>query len=143
MSPNAQLTELILEITNACHHRCVHCSTEGGLALENELTQDERLRVLREACALGLVELRLLGGDPLFRIRDTFQLLMEANRLGVRKALIYTSAVERRLNWLKDFNAITPMEVSAEASVYSASSLVHDDITVKPGSLDRLLVSFD
>ena len=141
MSPNAQLTELILEITNACHHRCVHCSTEGGLALENELTQDERLRVLREACALGLVELRLLGGDPLFRIRDTFQLLMEANRLGVRKALIYTSAVERRLNWLKDFNAITPMEVSAEASVYSASSLVHDDITVKPGSLDRLLVN--
>lgn len=141
MSPSPDLTELILEITNACHHRCVHCSTEGGLPLENELTQDERLRVLREACSLGLVELRLLGGDPLFRMRDTLELLMEANRLGVRRALICTSAVEGRLNWLQELRSITPMEVSAEASVYSASPSIHDEITVKRGSLDRLLVN--
>ncbi len=119
MNSSVCLTELILEMTNACHHRCVHCSTVGGLPYENELTQDERLRVLREACGLGLVELRLLGGDPLFRMRDTFGLLAEANRLGVRRALIYTSAVEHRLEWLKTLAAITPIQVSAEASVLS------------------------
>jgi len=141
MSPNPQLTELILEITNACHHRCVHCSTVGGLPRENELTQDERLRVLREACGLGLVELRLLGGDPLFRMRDTFELLAEANRLGVKRALICTSAVEHRLEWLKTFAAITPIQVSAEASIYSACPSIHDEITSKPRSHDRLLVN--
>jgi MoaA/NifB/PqqE/SkfB family radical SAM enzyme len=107
--------------------------------LDNELTQTERLQVLREACALGLVELRLLGGDPLFRIQDSLELLTEANRLGVRRALIYTSAVERRLDWLDRFAALTPIQVSAEASIYSASSSIHDRITVDPGSLDRLL----
>lgn len=139
MSSSARLTELILEITNACHHRCIHCSTVGGLPRENELAQDERLRVLREACALGLVELRLLGGDPLFRMRDTFELLAEANRLGVKRALIYTSAVEHSLDWLKTFAALTPIQVSAEASIYSAAPSIHDEITTKPRSLERLL----
>ncbi len=112
-----------------------------GFLAKNELTHDERLRVLRQACDLGLVELRLLGGDPLFRMRDTFDLLTEANRLGVKRALIYTSAVEHRLEWLKTMAAITPIQVSAEASIYSASSSIHDEITLKPRSLERLLVN--
>ncbi|MGA2475660.1 MAG: radical SAM protein [Terriglobia bacterium] len=139
MRPNRPLTELCLEITNACHHRCVHCSTAGGLPRENELTQDDRLRVLREACQLGLVELRLLGGDPLFRLGDTIDLVAEANRLGVKRVLICTSAVEHRLEWLETFSAITPIQISAEASIYSASSSIHDGITLKPRSLERLL----
>jgi pyrroloquinoline quinone biosynthesis protein E len=138
MSSTVRLTELILEITNACHHRCVHCSTFGGVPRENELTQDERVGVLRQARALGLMELRLLGGDPLFRKEDTFELLAEANRLGVKKALICTSAAEHNLDWLRRLRDFTPIEVSAEASIYSATPAVHDGITVKPGSLERL-----
>jgi PqqA peptide cyclase len=141
MSSTARLTELILEITNACYHRCVHCSTFGGAPRENELTQDERLGVLRPACGLGLEQLRLLGGDPLFRKEDTFELLAEANRLGVKKAVICTSAVEHSLDWLKRLTDFAPIEVSAEASIYSASPAVHDGITVKPQSLERLLCS--
>lgn len=136
-----QLTELTLELTNACHHRCIHCSTVGGLPLENELTQVDRLRVLREACELGLVELRLLGGDPLFRIQDTTDLLKEANRLGVERALICTSAVEQRLDWIRTLSEIAPLQISAEASIYSASSAIHDEITLKAGSLERLLIN--
>lgn len=138
MSP-VRLTDLTLEITNACHHRCVHCSTYGGIPRENELTQDERLDVLRQACALGLIELRLLGGEPLLRKEDTFELLAEANRLGVKKALIYTSAAENDFGWLTTLRNFAPMEVSAEASIYSATQAVHDGITVKPLSFERLL----
>ena len=139
MSSTVRLTELILEITNACHHRCIHCSTFGGTPRENELTQDEQLGVLRQACGLGLMELRLLGGDPLFRKEDTFELLAEANRLGVKKALVCTSAVEHSLDWFKTLSNLAPIEVSAEASIYSASPAVHDGITVEPQSLERLL----
>jgi MoaA/NifB/PqqE/SkfB family radical SAM enzyme len=88
---------------------------------------------------LCIEELRLLGGDPLFRKEDTFELLAEANRLGVKKALVCTSAVEHSFDWLRRLTNFAPIEVSAEASIYSASPAVHDGITVKPQSLERLL----
>jgi PqqA peptide cyclase len=143
MTPEMRLEELILEVTNACHHRCVHCSTSGGLPIPDELTQLERMRVLKEACDLKLFELRLLGGDPLFRLDDTVELLAEANARGVEKALIYTSAVESDLGWLTAFSSLRPIKLSAEASIYSARASVHDAITLNKGSLDRLLANSD
>jgi pyrroloquinoline quinone biosynthesis protein E len=68
-------------------------------------------------------------------------LLAEASRLGVERALICTSAVEHRLDWIHALSTITPLHVSAEASVYSASACIHDRITLRPGSLGRLLVN--
>jgi len=141
MTLEMRLEELILEVTNACHHRCVHCSTSGGLPVPDELTQKERMRVLKEACDLKLFELRLLGGDPLFRLDETVELLAEANARGVQKALVYTSAVENDLAWLTVFSSLRPIKVSAEASIYSARASIHDAITFKKGSLDRLLAN--
>ncbi|MGO9254897.1 MAG: radical SAM protein [Bryobacteraceae bacterium] len=141
MTSEPRLNELILEVTNACHHWCVHCSTRGGLPVPGELSRQERLRVLEEACDLRLAELRLLGGDPLFRLQETFELLAEANARGVKKALVYTSAVEEDLAWVAQFASLKPLSVSAEASIYSASAPIHNAITLKPGSLDRLLIS--
>jgi hypothetical protein len=63
MRSTVRFTELILEITNACYHRCVHCSTFGGTPHENELTQDERLRVLRQACRFGLYMTPQMNAD--------------------------------------------------------------------------------
>jgi len=141
MTADLRLEELILEVTNACHHRCIHCSTKGGLPVPGELTQRERLRVLKEACDLRLLELRLLGGDPLFRLDDTSELLREANARGVQKALVYTSAVQNDLSWLEMFSSFSPIKLSAEASIYSASDSVHDAITLKKGSLQQLLIN--
>jgi MoaA/NifB/PqqE/SkfB family radical SAM enzyme len=141
MTLELRLEELILEVTNACHHRCIHCSTNGGLTIPGELTQQERLRVLNEACDLGLFELRLLGGDPLSRLDDTVELLAEANARGVEKALVHTSAVENDLGWLNAFASFSPIKLSAEASIYSIRAAVHDAITLNKGSLDRLLAN--
>jgi pyrroloquinoline quinone biosynthesis protein E len=141
MTAGLRLEELILEVTNACHHRCLHCSTKGGIPIPGELTQQERLRVLNEACDLRLFELRLLGGDPLFRLGDTIELLRVANARGVQKSLVYTSAVQSDLSWLEVFASFSPIKLSAEASIYSASPSVHDAITLKKGSLGQLLVN--
>jgi MoaA/NifB/PqqE/SkfB family radical SAM enzyme len=141
MTADLRLEELILEVTNACHHRCIHCSTRGGLPIPGELTRQERLRVLKEACDLQLFELRLLGGDPLFRLDETLELLCEANARGVQKALVCTSAVQSDLSWLQAFASIKPIRLSAEASIYSASASVHDAITLSKGSLQHLLVN--
>jgi pyrroloquinoline quinone biosynthesis protein E len=88
-----------------------------------------------------LLELRLLGGDPLFRLDETVELLAEANTWGVQKAMVYTSAVESDLSWLEALASFRPIKLSAEASIYSASASVHDAITLNKGSLDRLLAN--
>jgi pyrroloquinoline quinone biosynthesis protein E len=119
----------------------VHCSTRGGQPVPGELSHQERLRVLREACDLELFELRLLGGDPLVRIEETTELLTEANARSVKKALVYTSAVEENPSWMAGLVSLQPIRVSAEASIYSASAPTHDTITLKRGSFDRLLAN--
>jgi len=141
MNNGLTLSELVLEVTNACHYRCIHCSTVGGLPLANELTQEERLRVVRDACTLGLRELRLLGGDPLLRMQETFDLVSEANKWGLLRTHICTSAAQESLDWISSLKAFTPIQVSADASIYGAKPCIHDAITLHPGSFDRLLSS--
>jgi len=141
MSSGPRLTELSLEVTNACRHRCIHCSTNGGVAGVAELVQEDRLRVLREARDLGLIELRLLGGDPLVRLDDTLGLIDAAAQLGVQRAVIYTSAVETDLSWIESLAAFPSIRIAVEASIYAASSSIHDSITLVPGSLDRLVIN--
>jgi pyrroloquinoline quinone biosynthesis protein E len=83
---------LLLELTYRCPLQCVFCYNPIDFAkVENELTTEEWLRVLREARALGSVQLGLSGGEPLVR-DDVEEIAAEAHRLGYYTNLI-TSGV--------------------------------------------------
>ena len=59
---------LLLELTYRCPLHCVYCSNPTEFARTGqELGTDDWLRVLREARALGAVQLGLSGGEPLLR----------------------------------------------------------------------------
>ena len=59
---------LLLELTYRCPLHCVYCSNPTEFARTGpELGTDDWLRVLREARALGAVQLGLSGGEPLVR----------------------------------------------------------------------------
>lgn len=94
---------LLLELTYRCPLQCVFCYNPIDFAkVENELTTEEWLRVLREARALGSVQLGLSGGEPLVR-DDVEEIAAEAHRLGYYTNLI-TSGVglsQERLTELK------------------------------------------
>ncbi|WP_129777809.1 pyrroloquinoline quinone biosynthesis protein PqqE [Peristeroidobacter soli] len=94
---------LLLELTYRCPLQCVFCYNPIDFAkVEDELTTGEWLRVLREARALGSVQLGLSGGEPLVR-DDVEQIAAEAHRLGYYTNLI-TSGVglsRERLSELK------------------------------------------
>ena len=94
---------LMLELTYRCPLHCVYCSNPVELARTGqELGTDEWLRVLREARALGAVQLGLSGGEPLAR-DDLEPIVAEAHALGFYTNLI-TSGVgltEGRLRALK------------------------------------------
>lgn len=83
---------LLLELTYRCPLQCVFCYNPVDFAkVENELSTQEWLRVLREARALGSVQLGLSGGEPLVR-DDVEEIAAEAHRLGYYTNLI-TSGV--------------------------------------------------
>jgi pyrroloquinoline quinone biosynthesis protein E len=95
---------LLLELTYRCPLHCAFCYNPTDFARTGpELPTEDWLRVLREARALGAVQLGLSGGEPL--VRDDLELIVaEAHRLGFYINLI-TSGVglnETRIAALKD-----------------------------------------
>jgi PqqA peptide cyclase len=94
---------LLLELTYRCPLHCVFCYNPTEFAQTGaELNTAEWLRVLREARALGAVQLGLSGGEPLVR-EDLEQIVTEAHGLGFYTNLI-TSGVgmsEARIQALK------------------------------------------
>ena len=83
---------LLLELTYRCPLHCVYCSNPTEFAhTGDELGTDDWIRVLREARALGAVQLGLSGGEPLLRA-DLEQIVSEAHALGFYINLI-TSGV--------------------------------------------------
>ena len=94
---------LLLELTYRCPLQCAFCYNPTDFArIDAELDTAEWIRVLREARALGAVQLGLSGGEPLSR--DDLEVLVgEAHELGFYTNLI-TSGVglnETRIAALK------------------------------------------
>src|SRR5260221_2461767 len=79
---------LLLELTYRCPLHCVFCYNPTDFAsTAAELGTDDWLRVLRQARALGAVQLGLSGGEPLTR-DDLEPIVAEAHRLGFYTKLI-------------------------------------------------------
>ncbi|GAC1452435.1 MAG: pyrroloquinoline quinone biosynthesis protein PqqE [Steroidobacteraceae bacterium] len=94
---------LLLELTYRCPLHCVFCYNPTDFANTGpELSTADWIRVLREARALGAVQLGLSGGEPLAR-DDLEEIVGEAHALGFYINLI-TSGVgmtEARIAALK------------------------------------------
>jgi len=61
---------LRVSVTDRCNLRCVYCMPESGvcpLAHQDVLRYEEIVRIVRVAVELGLVHIRLTGGEPLVR----------------------------------------------------------------------------
>jgi pyrroloquinoline quinone biosynthesis protein E len=83
---------LLAELTYRCPLHCVFCFNPVDFArYEDELGTEDWLRVLREARALGAVQLGLSGGEPLLR-DDLETIVAEGRRLGFYSNLL-TSGV--------------------------------------------------
>jgi pyrroloquinoline quinone biosynthesis protein E len=91
---------LLAEITYRCPLHCPYCSNpsaaslceappwpQGGGYSNGELTTEEWRRVIREAAALGVLQIGFSGGEPLAR-RDLVELVRAA-----RDASLYTNLI--------------------------------------------------
>jgi pyrroloquinoline quinone biosynthesis protein E len=108
---------LLAELTYACPLQCPYCSNPVDFdRYRDKLSTEEWLRVLREARALGAVQLGFSGGEPLLR-RDLEVLAAEARALGYYSNLI-TSAVGMDEDRLKAFKeaGLDHVQISFQAS---------------------------
>ena len=79
---------LVAELTYACPLHCVYCSNPLDLARHGAtLDTASWQRVLREAEALGVMQVNLTGGEPLLR-DDLEEIVEEARRLDLYTNLI-------------------------------------------------------
>jgi pyrroloquinoline quinone biosynthesis protein E len=78
---------LLAEITYRCPLHCPYCSNPTRARHDGELTTDEWTRVIREAAALGVLQIGFSGGEPLVR-RDLPELVRAA-----RDANLYTNLI--------------------------------------------------
>jgi PqqA peptide cyclase len=78
---------LLAEITYRCPLHCPYCSNPTSVRDDGELTTDEWTRVIREAAALGVLQIGFSGGEPLVR-RDLPDLVRAA-----REANLYTNLI--------------------------------------------------
>jgi PqqA peptide cyclase len=59
---------LLLEVTYRCPLHCVYCYNPVDFArVEDEMTTDDWVRVLRQGRELGATQLGFSGGEPLMR----------------------------------------------------------------------------
>ncbi|QHW29588.1 pyrroloquinoline quinone biosynthesis protein PqqE [Paenibacillus rhizovicinus] len=108
---------LTAELTHRCPLRCPYCSNPTELQKrENELSTDEWLSVLEQACELGVVQVHFTGGEPLLR-PDLELIVRRARDLGLFVNLI-TSGVgltEERVRKLSDAG-IDSIQLSLQAA---------------------------
>ena len=78
---------LLAELTYRCPLHCPYCSNPTQARNNHELATDEWKRVIREAAALGVLQIGFSGGEPLVR-RDLPDLVRAA-----REANLYTKLI--------------------------------------------------
>jgi len=83
---------LIAELTHACPLKCLYCSNPLQLAArENELSEEDWLKVIHQAAGLGMAQVSFTGGEPCLRA-DLPALVRAARQHGLYVNLI-TSGV--------------------------------------------------
>jgi radical SAM protein with 4Fe4S-binding SPASM domain len=127
-----KFTSLMVEVTNRCNKRCVHCFIPHEHKT-NDITIDALFKAIDQCCDMGLKHITLTGGEPMFS--DNFlNVLQKTIQCGL-SITIYSS-----LTLLTD--DITAMLKTGnirevQASLYSINPKIHDSVTNLEGSCEK------
>lgn len=152
---NYQLEEISIELTRACCLKCIHCSSEGGRPMLDELTREEVISILTQARALGATVASFSGGDPVIA-HHVLEYLAVANELGYKRILFYTEGVldvmdsdfddgiyihtlAENYHFMDELIAAGGDALTVICSLHSHKPVVHDYITGVEGSFHAVV----
>ena len=69
---------LFYDITYLCNLRCKHCFTNSGKPNENELSLEEKLKLVNDMKNLGIPRVSIAGGEP-FACKDLYDFIKKCN----------------------------------------------------------------
>lgn len=91
-----RINYLRVSLTDRCNFRCVYCMPAEGVQFTSKselLTNEELLRVIKSAAAVGFEKIRLTGGEPTLR-RGLVELVREIARTpGIREISMTTNGL--------------------------------------------------
>jgi radical SAM protein with 4Fe4S-binding SPASM domain len=132
------LNSLNIELTERCNNNCVHCfinlPEKDSQVKSKELTNEDLKRILTEAAALGALNVRFTGGEPLLR-EDFEDIYLFTRRLGL-KVRLFTNArlITPRL---ADLFTRVPLMEKIEISVYGMRKETYEAVTRIAGSYEE------
>ena len=95
-SYNREINYLRVSITDRCNLRCRYCMPKEGISLlghDDILRYEEILRIVRAAVQLGIVKVRVTGGEPLVR-RGVLEFLKSLKQIeGLREVTLTTNGM--------------------------------------------------
>lgn len=82
-----RLRSAVVEITNRCNLRCVHCASSSGMARPGELSLEEIMSLAGDLRALGCESVTLLGGEIFLR-RGWEEVALRIRDLGMELTVV-------------------------------------------------------
>lgn len=132
-----------IELTYSCNLRCIHCY-EGQNHINNKneaLTLDEWKDVIDQISEAGCKMLTILGGEPTL-YRHAAEVLEYSCTKGFSKIIFYTNSIFINDN-IVDVLVKNKEKTQVRFSIYSCESEVHDLITSRKGSYEKMLNTID
>jgi len=93
---NREINYLRISVTDRCNLRCRYCMPKEGVSLlghDDILRYEEIERIVQVAVSLGIIKVRLTGGEPLIR-RGLLEFLKSLNSLeGLQEVTLTTNGI--------------------------------------------------
>ncbi len=124
-----------IELTERCDNACIHCyinlPEEDEKARAAEMDTAFVKDILQQAAALGTLDVRFTGGEPLLR-EDFAELYLFARRLGMRVTL-FTNARRITPELAQLMGRVIPGKL-VEVTVYGMHSESYDAVAARRGA---------
>lgn len=131
------LSHLDMELTERCNNNCAHCyinlPENDQTAIKRELSTERVKEILVEAVALGCLNVRFTGGEPLLR-RDFLNIYEFARKIGL-KVTLFTNGTLISEQHAELFACISPMEL-IQITLYGTNKADYESVTRVPGSFE-------
>jgi MoaA/NifB/PqqE/SkfB family radical SAM enzyme len=121
-------------LTRACNLKCSHCFSQGGKPLKNELLLEEWLSILDQLGDMGVLQVRLNGGEP-FMHRRIYDILAHLGQMRLRKVILTNGTMLNE----KAIDALVDSDITPTVSLDGPNARIHDDFRGVPGAFDRTL----
>ena len=145
-TPENNLKELCLEITDACPMECMHCSGSCDLTSGNTLSLDEIKKIISDFICIGGKTLEISGGEPLMH-RNLFEIIKYAKLNGL-ETVLYTCGTAldegRKESLLTSDLAENLRNIGLDKIIFNLQGATvkgHERITQKEGSFRNVITS--